>query len=350
MRFAKCKSMEGIKDSGRSVAIIGAGPAGLRAAGILRCSGHRVEVYDMMPEPGGLMVFGIPDYHVPTKGVRDGVKELVELGVIFHNNMRVHSDPNKGDITLEEIISNHDATLIATGTWDSRRLNVPGENLERVYIALDWLVDYYLVEKGYKKEETLPPLGKVGLVIGGGLTAVDAAEVPLKYVKEKFGIEKVYLSYRRSRKEAPMGEKEFKRLEEELGIKTLEQTIPLEFKGNGSVKKVVLQRTKLVPVEKGRPKPVPIEGSEFELDIDYVMVAAGEIPTPPFEDECCGIKVEKWKAIKTDKKYRTTRKGVFAAGDVKHGASLIGPAFKSGNDAAKYIEEFLATGEWGWED
>ena len=345
MKFARCKTVENVQKSGKKVAIVGAGPAGLKAAGTLICMGHEVHVYDQMPEPGGLMIFGIPDYHVDTQSVREGVKELNELGVKFYNNIKVHGD-GKGDKNLEELINEYDAVLIATGTWKSRKLNVPGENLNGVYVALDWLNEYYLYEKGYQPWDKVPPLGKRGLVIGGGLTAVDAVEVPLRYLKDKFGIEKVYLSYRRSRKEAPMKEREFNRLVEELNIEPLELTIPLEFKGKDRVEKAVLQRTKLVPVENGRPRPVPVEGSEFEIDVDYVMVAIGEIPSPPFEDGCCGIEVESWGAIKTDEKLRTSRKGVFAAGDVQHGPSLIGPAFKSGMDAAKYIDEYLKTGEW----
>ncbi len=350
MRFAtKCKPGQPVPKTGKKVAIIGAGPAGLGAAGELICMGHEVHVYDQMPEPGGLMIFGIPDYHVPTAGVRKGVQELRELGVKFFTNTRVYdTEPSDEYVTFEGLIREYDAVLIATGTWDSRRLNVPGEDLGRVYPALEWLIDFYMAQHGYKPEEEVPPLGRVGLVIGGGLTAVDAVEVPLRYAKDKYGIEKVYLSYRRSRKEAPMGEREFNRLVEKLGVEPLELTIPLEFKGDekGNVRKAVLQRTRLEPVPGKRPRPIPIPGTEFEIEVDYVMVAIGEIPTPPFKDECCGIKLNRNGTIMTDEKFRTTRKGVFAAGDVKHGPSLIGPALKSGKDAAKYINEYLQTGEW----
>lgn len=365
MRFLiGCKPDTVPEPTGKKVAIIGAGPAGLAAAGWLRCRGHEVHVYDQFPEPGGLMIFGIPEYHVPKKSVREGVRELMEAGVVFHNGARVvcceNNTPKNGvkellhkwikeTVCLEDLIRDYDAVLIATGAWKSRKIGVPGEDLEGVYQALEWLVDFSLVYHGYKDpSEMLPLEGKI-LVIGGGLTAVDAVEVPLRYLGEK--IEKVYLSYRRTRKEAPMGEKEFNRLEKEYSdkLETLELTIPVKFIGDekGHVRKAVLQRTKLVHVEGSkRPKPVPIPGSEFEIEVDYVLLAVGEKPSPPFENGCAGIEVESWGAIKADEKHRTTREKVFCAGDVKHGASLIGPAYKSGMDAAKYIHMYLTTGKW----
>ncbi|MET1101653.1 MAG: FAD-dependent oxidoreductase [Pyrodictiaceae archaeon] len=362
MKFLRCKPDKIPAPTGKRVAIIGSGPAGLGAAGVLRCQGHEVHVYEQFPEPGGLMIFGIPEYHVPKAGVRKGIKELEEAGVIFHTGTRVicckQGKPDneiehiikpfiKEKACLEEIIEDYDAILIATGAWKSRRLNIPGEDLEGVYPALEWLADFSMYQHGYKRLEEIPPVyGKV-MVIGGGLTAVDAVEVPLKYLGER--IEKVYLSYRRTRKEAPMGEKEFNRLIEQYGIEALELTLPVRFIGDdkGHVKQVVLQRTKLVQ-EPGakRPKPVPIPGSEFTVDVDIVFVAVGEVPSPPFENGCCGIEVEKWGAIKTDEKFRTTREKVFAAGDVKHGPSLIGPALKSGIDAARFINEYLRKGTW----
>jgi glutamate synthase (NADPH/NADH) small chain len=367
MRFLiGCKPETVPPSTGKRVAIIGAGPAGLAAAGWLRCRGHEVHVYDQFPEPGGLMIFGIPEYHVPKKSVRDGVRELMEAGVIFHKSTRVMCRENntpknsirellgkwiKNIVYLEDLIEEYDAVLIATGAWKSRRLNIPGEDLEGVYPALEWLVDFSLVYHGYKDPSEMMPLSGKYMVIGGGLTAVDAVEVPLKYIGEK--IEKVYLSYRRTRKEAPMGEREFNRLEKEYSGKlvTMELTVPVKFIGDdkGHVRKVVLQRTKLVKTEEGkRPKPVPIPGSEFEVEVDYVLVAIGEKPSPPFENGCAGIEVEPWGAIKTDEKHRTTREKVFAAGDVKHGPSLIGPAYKSGMDAAKYIHTYLTTGNWNF--
>ncbi len=359
MRFLRCRVDEKPMPTGKKVAIIGAGPAGLGAAGYLICRGHEVHVYDQFPEPGGLLIFGIPEYHVPKQPVRRGIKELANAGVVFHTSTRVVScsaDLGEEDVEkalrglikekvcFEDLLERHDAILIATGAWRSRRLGIPGEDLDGVYPALEWLVEFSLVQHGYRKLEDIPKVKGNVLVIGGGLTAVDAVEVPLRYLKDQIG--KVYLSYRRTRKEAPMGEKEFNRLVEEYGVEPLELTIPVRFEGNGRVEKAVLQRTKLVPSASGRPKPVPIPGSEFEIRVDTVLVAIGEKPSPPFPDECCGIKLNSDGTINVDDKFRTTRYKVFAAGDVKHGPSLIGPALKSGIDAAKAIDEFLKTGEW----
>ncbi len=361
LKFLRCKP-EAIKPkTGKRVAIIGAGPAGLGAAGVIACEGHEVHVYDQFPEPGGLLIFGIPEYHVPKAPVRRGVEELKRAGVIFHTSTRVISCQQgkpeneiehvlhgliKEKVCFEKLIEDFDAVLIATGAWKSRRLNIPGEDLKGVYPALEWLVDFSLAQHGYKKIEDVPPVKGNVLVIGGGLTAVDAVEVPLKYIGS--GIRKVYLSYRRTRKEAPMGEREFNRLIKEYGIEALELTIPVRFEGDseGHVRKAILQRTRLEPSPSGRPRPVPIPGSEFEIPVDTVLVAIGEIPSPPFENGCCGIELNPNGTIKVNEEFKTTRKKVFAAGDVKHGPSLIGPALKSGVDAAKHILKFLETGEW----
>ncbi len=330
-----------IPKTGKKVAIIGAGPAGLAAAGELVCAGHEVHIYDMMPEAGGLLIFGIPDARIPKKGIRDGVKELYDLGVKFHLNTKVGKD-----IDLEEIINSYDAILIATGTWKERRLKIPGEDLEGVYPALEFIVDHQMHKYGYKP--TSPKLWGKTLVVGGGLTAVDAC-----YFAREAGAKKIILFYRRTRQQAPAGVREFNRLESE-GIEIYELTQPIEFIGDekGHVKAVKAIKMQLGPPDSsGRPRPIPIPNSEFIMEIDNALIAIGEIPTPPFENsEKYGIELNKDGTIKTDKKFRTTRKGVFAAGDVKHGPSLIGPAMASGRQAAIYINEYLKTGEWSWEE
>lgn len=341
MKFArKCRPGEDIKKTGKKVAIIGAGPAGLAAAGELVCVGHEVHVYDMLPEPGGLLVFGIPEFRIPKKGVRQGINELKEIGVVFHQNTKVGKD-----IDLEDIIKEFDAVLIATGTWKSRKLNVPGEELEGVMSALEFIVDFHLHKYGYLEHE--PRFQGTVLVVGGGLTAVDAC-----YIAKEAGAEKILLYYRRTRDVAPAGAKEFEKLENS-GVEVNELTQPIEFiAGEGQrVAAVKAIRMKLgEPDSSGRPRPVPIEGSEFIREITAALIAAGEIATPPFENGKYGIELTKWNTIKTDKKYRTTRKGVFAAGDVITGPSLIGPAMAGGRRAASAIIEYLETGEWGWEE
>ena len=341
MKFVrKCKPGEELPKTGRKIAIIGAGPAGLAAAGELVCDGHEIHVFDMMPEPGGLLIFGIPDFRIPKKGVIEGIEGLKEIGILFHQNIKVGKD-----IDLEDIIKGHDAVLIATGTWKSRQLKIPGENLPGVFQALEFIVDFHLHKYGYLKKE--PKLQGKNLVIGGGLTAVDAC-----YIARDAGAEEVVLYYRRTRDVAPAGAREFNKLEKE-GVEVRELTQPVEFipSDGGEVEAVKAIKMRLGEKDSsGRPRPIPIEGSEFVRKIDGVLIAAGEIATPPFESGKYGIELTRWNTIKTDKRFRTTRKGVFAAGDVKTGPSLIGPAMASGRKAANEIREYLDTGEWNWEE
>ncbi len=334
MRFLReCKPGSLPKKTGKKVSIIGAGPAGLGAAGVLVCKGHEVIMYDQLPEAGGLLIFGIPDFRIPKKRIRDGIRELAEAGVEIKLNTKVGRD-----VDLEEIILDSDAVLIATGTWKSRELNVEGKNLKGIHTAFDYIVEYHMYKYGYS--EHVPEKGEKALVVGGGLTAVDMC-----YIAKEVGCEEIYLSYRRTRQYAPAGKNEFNQLEKE-GVKILELTQPTRFIGGDRVKAVELVKNRLVESGGRRPKPTPIEGSEFTIDVDIVFLAIGEIPTPPFEDGKYGIKVNPDGTIFTDDQFRTTREGVFAAGDVRTGPSLIGPALASGKKAGLSIHQYLITGEW----
>ncbi|HWQ17778.1 MAG TPA: FAD-dependent oxidoreductase [Sulfolobales archaeon] len=344
MRFSRCKSLPTQK-SGKRVAIIGAGPAGLAAAGFLICRGHEVHVYDMMEEPGGLLIYGIPDFRIPKKNVREGTHELAMLGVRFHVRTKVvpGEGVREGEIGFNEILKGYDAVIIATGTWAERRLNVEGEDLPRVYPAFHFLFHYCRVEAGYERLEDLPPLGKRVAVIGAGLTAVDAAAV-----SKRLGAEAVYMIYRRTINEAPARRHEIENLIK-AGIKWIELAAPKRFIGDKEkgVTGVELIRMRLgEPDKSGRPKPVPIEGSEFVLDIDAALIAIGEIPTPPIMNK--ELKINPDNTIWVDKKMRTTMKGVFAAGDVVTGPSLIGNAIASGLKAAQAVDEYLS-GKISWD-
>ncbi len=351
MKFLRCKQPPAEK-KGKKIAIIGAGPAGLGAAGVLVCKGYDITVYDMNPEPGGLILFGIPVTRIPKGPVRKGIKELEEAGVKFVLRTKVDMTKSYGlmdevvepqeKIHLENIINEYDAVLIATGTWKTRDMHVPGEDLPWVYPAVEWLVAIHMAKYGYKPWDKVPPLEGRILVIGGGLTAADAVLVPLTYDELKGKIKEVVLSYRRSKEYAPMGPREIDHLIM-AGAKYWELTQPVEFFEENGKRKVKFVRMRLVKVSaEKRPKPVPIEGSEFVEEFDYVLKAVGVRPTAPVEDGCCGIRVDESGVIITDDKFMTTREGVFAAGDVRHGPSLIGPALKSGLEAAKYIDEYLS--------
>ncbi len=352
MRFLRCKEPPKEK-TGKKIAIIGAGPAGLGAAGWLVCQGHDITIYDMNPEPGGMIVFGIPVTRIPKEPIRKGIKQLMDAGVKFVLRTKVDMTKNYGlmdevvepqkRIHLEDIIKENDAVLIATGTWKTRNMRVPGEDLPWVYPAVEWLVALHMALYGYKPWTSVPPLEGRVLVIGGGLTAADAVLVPLTYEQLKGKIKEVVLSYRRTKEYAPMGPREIDHLLA-AGAKYWELTQPIEFFEENGKHYVKFIRTKLVRVSaEKRPKPVPVEGSEFVEEFDYVLKAVGVLPTPPVEDGCCGIKVDSSGVIITDENFMTTRKGVFAAGDVRHGPSLIGPALKSGMDAAKHIHAYLSS-------
>jgi len=330
--------------SGKRVAIIGAGPAGLAAAGYLACKGHEVRVYDKLPEPGGLMLFAIPEFRIPVERVRLGYRDLMErMGVKFHTGVKVVSGERKdeGDefikktVDFEELVKDFDAVLIATGTWRSWLANIPGIELGGGFKAPEDLFRIKSAKLGHMDWSKVPEVeGRRVMVVGAGHTACDAAMESLM-----MGAEKVYMSYRRTIREAPAGSYEINLLREK-GVEWLELTMPKRIIGeNGRVKAVELIRTRLSePDETGRRKPVPIEGSEFIVEVDYVVCAMGQVPTPPFLE---GIATDRKGRIVVDSRHMTNREGVFAAGDVVLGPSLVGRATRDGLYAARDIHLWL---------
>ncbi len=341
MKFIRCKPDSIPPLTGKKIAIIGSGPAGLGAAGVLVCKGHEIHVYEMHPEPGGLLIFGIPDFRIRKDLVRKGIRELAETGrVFFHTNLTVGRD-----VPLEDIIQSYDAVLIASGTVRTRNLRIPGADAEGVIGSVEWIIDYYRVKEGYPPYffERLPELLEPVGIIGAGLTAADVAHVS----KVELGKETMVI-YRRTRREAPMGAREVEVLEKK-GVRFIELLQPKEIlkDDKGRVSGIICYRTTLgEPDESGRRRFIILEDQLETVRVRTVFQAIGPLPTPPFPDGCCGIKINENNTVWTDDHFRTTRKGVFAAGDVRHGPSLIGPALKSGMDAAKSIQEFLETGEW----
>ncbi|NPA48229.1 MAG: FAD-dependent oxidoreductase [Thermococci archaeon] len=349
MRFAfLCRDRP--SPTGRKVAVIGAGPAGLSATGYLVCQGHEVHVYDKLPEPGGLMLFGIPEFRIPIYRVREGYEELREVfGVTFHTGTKVTFGERKdeGDefvketVDFNEIREQFDAVLIATGTWRSWIASIEGTDLEGVYPALEYLFRIKSAKLGHMSWNSIPPVqGKHVMVIGAGHTAVDAA---LESVL--LGAEKVYLSYRRTIHEAPAGAYEINLLKQK-GVRWLELTVPARIIGeNGKVVAVELQRCKLgEPDESGRRRPIPIEGSNFQIDVDYVIFAIGQTPTPPFSEDV-GIATDRKGRIVVDMRHMTSVEGVFAAGDVVTGPSKVGKAVLDGLNAAESMHIWLEGGE-----
>lgn len=331
MKFA-LKYREGmhIEKKGKRVAIVGAGPAGLTAAGELICFGYDVNVYDQMPEPGGLLIFGIPEARIPKETVREGVNQLRDLGVVFNTNITVGRD-----IDIMDLVREHDAVLVATGTWKSREMGLVGEELNGIHHALNYIVDYHLSKFGYRRLFHKPSGDKRVMVIGGGLTAVDAC-----MIASEMGVKRISLIYRRTKKEAPAGPFEIEKLEKS-GIAFRELVQPVEFIGNGRVEAVKAIRMALGELDStGRLKPIPIDNSEYLIPADIVLVAVGLEPTLP-NPEKFAVEAEKEGVIKTDESFKTNIEKVFAAGDVKHGPTRIGPAMQSGMKVAKHIDEYL---------
>ena len=309
--------------TGKTVAIIGGGPAGLSAAVKLAENGHSVTVYDKMPQMGGMLRYGIPEYRLPKKVLDAEIAEIEMLGVKMLNNITIGKD-----ITLSEIRGKYDAVLIANGAWKSSSIRCPGEDLEGVFGGIDFLRAVALGES--------PAIGKKTAIVGGGNTAMDACRTAVR-----LGAEEVSIIYRRTRDEMPAEDIEIEEAMEE-GVNFRFLTNPAEIIGkDGKVCAVKLQVMKLgEPDEKGRRSPVPVEGEFITLELDSIIIAAGQKNDPAgFED----IATTKWGTISADEiTYATSLLGVFAAGDTTNsGASIAIKAIAEANEAAKFIDAYL---------
>lgn len=322
MRFYVCREKGEPKPF--KIAIIGAGPAGLTAAGYLACRGYEVHVYDKMPEGGGMVAFAIPEARIPIKAVREGVKDLEGLGVHFHFRTKVVYDSPRelGDewaerfVSIERLLGEFDAVLIATGAWRPRKLKVPGVDLPGVYDALTLLHHIKMARIGYYSWDRVPDLkGKHVVIIGAGYTAVDVA-----LESRLLGAEKVTMVYRRSL-EKSYAKAEIKKLIEE-GLEFIEMATPVRILGDGKVEAVEFARTKLVEGS------VVTTDEKFVIDADVVTYAIGQLPTSPIREVVCA----------NEKILREA--GIFFAGDVIAPRN-IGTAMREGKARAREIEAWL---------
>lgn len=328
----------------RKVAIIGSGPSGLAATGYLACAGYKVEVYDKLPRPGGLMVFGIPGHRIPPENIARGAEKLEkDFGVVFRLRTKIcGSEPmhqETGDdmaYTYKSLggrVEDNDAVLICTGTWKSRRMNIPGNDLPGVYSGLEFL--FPVRAAGYEISNMEVPRikGKKVVVIGAGFTAVDAVHAALSE-----GAEQVRLIYRRSREEAPCGSMEFNMLEKK-GTECMEHAAPLEIIGTDRVEAVKVAPCAMSrPDAQGKCRLEVKESAGFEIKADIVVTAIGEMGTPPFAHDLGLDEVRKgevkWLQM-------TSLESVFVAGDVLIGPSRIGKAVYSGLKAARSLDQWL---------
>ncbi|MBQ7671212.1 MAG: FAD-dependent oxidoreductase [Clostridia bacterium] len=316
-------------ETGKSVAVIGGGPAGLTAAYFLRVKGHSVTVYDAMPKMGGMLRYGIPAYRLPKSIVDREVKEIEDLGVKMVNNFKIGRDA-----TLSELREKFDAVYVAIGAWKSSSIRCPGEELEGVLGGIDFLrkVSFYNSGDGDK-----PEIGKRVAVVGGGNTAMDACRSAVR-----LGAENVYVIYRRTRAEMPAEDIEIEEAIEE-GVEFKFLTNPAEIiDEDGKVKTVKLQVMELgEPDASGRRSPVPVEGKFEYVDVDTVIAAIGQTISAGGFDEL--EKTKKGTIAADETTFRTSLDGVFAGGDATNrGASIAIEAIGEANKAAAVIDSYLA--------
>jgi len=324
-------------DRGQSIGIIGAGPAGLTVADLMRAKGYEVHVYDRHDRMGGLLTYGIPGFKLEKHIVMRRVDRLADGGVIFHSNFEVGRDAS-----LEELQARHDAIVIATGVYKPRAIKAPGVGAAGVVESLDYLTASN--RKGFGDDVpgfddgTYNALGKHVVVIGGGDTAMDCVRTAVRQ-----GAASVRCLYRRDRANMPGSQREVKNAEEE-GVEFVWLSAPEAFHGTDKVAGVQVAKMRLGdPDASGRRAPEPDPGSEYRLDADLVIKALGFDPEElPRLFDAPDLSVTRWGTVRVDHKtMMTSLDGVFAAGDIVRGASLVVWAVRDGRDVSDRMHEYL---------
>ena len=321
----------------QSIGIIGAGPAGLAAAEQLRKDGYQITVYDRYDRPGGLLIYGIPNFKLEKFVVERRTNLLKESGINFELNFEVGKD-----LTLDQLRKKHDALLIATGVYKAREINIPGSDLDNIFPAMDFLTASNKKGLGDQVEAfdkgILNAEGKDIVVIGGGDTAMDCVRTSIRQKAKS-----VKCLYRRDKENMPGSAREVANAEEE-GVEFVWLSSPKEFKGKNKIEKIIVDQIELgEPDETGRRKPKVKDGSHYEINADMVIKSLGFDPEDlPNLFGNPNLKVTQWGTIKADfDTLETNLDGVFAAGDIVRGASLVVWAIKDGRDAAASIKKFL---------
>jgi len=320
--------------TGHKVAVVGAGPGGLTVAGELARMGHGVHIFEALHDTGGVLRYGIPEFRLPKRIVDAEVENLRRLGV------EVECDVIVGrTLTVQELMDDFDAVFVANGAGLPMFLNVPGENLKGVYSANEYLTRVNLMG-AYRDTPGGTPImrGKRVVVFGGGNVAMDAVRTA-----KRLGAEQAICAYRRTRAEMPARIEEIAHAEQE-GIDFQFLLAPLAILGDGQgwVRAVKMQRMELgEPDDSGRRRPVPIAGSEFELECDVAVVALGTIANPLLTNATPAIEVNRWGNIVTDDTHATSMPGVFAGGDIVRGGATVILAMGDGKAAARAIDTYL---------
>ncbi len=331
------KPIEVKNEIDQSVGIIGAGPAGLACAEQLRKDGYKITIYDRYDRAGGLLIYGIPNFKLEKYVVERRTKLLKKSGINFVHNFEVGRDSS-----LSELQRKHDALLIATGVYKAREIDLPGSNLENIFPAMDFLTASNKKGLGDKvdlfDDGTLNAEGKDVVVIGGGDTAMDCVRTSIRQ-----NAKSVKCLYRRDKENMPGSAREVSNAEEE-GVEFIWLSNPKQFIGKNRVENILVDKMKLGdPDESGRQKPVKEENSEFNIKADIVIKSLGFDPEnlpKLFGEE--KLQVTKWGTIRADfDTMQTSIPGVFAAGDIVRGASLVVWAIKDGRDASESIKKYL---------
>jgi glutamate synthase (NADPH) small chain len=337
----KCPRCEILPPTGKKVAIVGSGPAGLTSAADLARMGHGVTILEALHEAGGVLVYGIPEFRLPKSIVKAEVDYVRSLGA----DLKLDAVVGRQVGVKELLESGYDAVFLGIGAGAPRFLNVPGENLGGIYSANEYLTRVNLM-KAYKFPEYDTPIrrGKKVAVVGGGNVAMDAARCALR-----LGADEVHVVYRRSREEMPARLEEVENAMEE-GIIFDFLTNPTKFEGDerGMVKAMQVVEMELgEPDSSGRRSPKVKKGSEHTVDVDTVIIAVGTIPNPLIASSTPELKTTKWGTLVVDERFRTTMEGVWAGGDITSGGATVISAMGAGKAAAKDMDEWLRKdGKW----
>lgn len=321
------------ESNGVKMAVIGSGPAGLTVAGELAKFGYDVTVFEALHDLGGVLKYGIPEFRLPKSIVEFEINTIKQMGVKFVTNFIVGKTATIDDLKAE----GYEAFFIASGAGLPNFMNIPGENFSGIQSANEFLTRVNLMGGADDKFDTPVHEGKNVVIIGGGNTAMDSVRTA-----KRMGAERAMIVYRRSMEEMPARAEEIKHaIEEEVEFINL--TTPIEYFADehGNVNRMRVQKMGLgEPDASGRRRPVPIEGSEYDIDVDSVVIAVGVSPNPIIQQSMPELEVTKWNTIKVDENMMTSIPGLFAGGDIVRGGATVILAMGDGRDAARGMHAY----------